>query len=325
MDFILNELSKNRTLIDTGIHPILRMGFNRYVYAAGFTFSFAIMYFLINKVVYYLTENDHIHDLCVQKYKLKNRDKKFRKIKPDTSNIAELSKEEDSVKSDEKEIEQNFLINEEIKYNLWFYRFSCMECISCTLCSPILLFVLFNFDAFHNNVFTFVSWSNYVLLAMIMGHYLVDLNEVLSYGYIGRSKDLLLHHLLAIMTFGYSILSLQNFPFITLVLFMEFNSFFNRSNLILKYHDVKKVNFWFNMSNIGNFLTMIFVRIVILIRLPCYFIEFRHMIPGFIFYFIFISVVLFGMKYLAWKSLRYMIFNDLIYVKMFFLNNFKFC
>ena len=306
----LNELGDNRNKIDTGIHPILRMGYNRYVYAVAFTLSFALMYFLINKIVYFLTENDYIYELCVQKYKLKNRSKKSSKIVlNETSSHSILINKDEIEKSDgghfEIENKQSYLNNEEVKYNLWFYRFSCMECISCIFCFPILLLLLLNFDAFHNELFTHVSWITYTLPTMIMGHYLVDFNEVLSYGYGSRSKDLLLHHLLVTIAFIYHLVTLNNYPFVNTVLFMEFNSFFNRSNLILKYHDAKKINFWFNMSNIGNFLTMIFVRFGIIIRMA-------HFV-----YFVFILSALLGLTYLAWKSLRYMLFNDFIHVKLF--------
>lgn len=208
----------------------------------------------------------------------------------------------------------------EVKYNLWFYRFSCMECISCLFCLPFLIRILFSFEQIHTDAYTYVSWDNYLMPAAICGHYMVDINEVISHGYTKRSRDLLAHHFIALFTFGYHLFSLMNFRWITLIFFVELNSFFNRANLILKFHDEEKRGLLFNLSNLMNFLTMFFIRLTIYARLLVYDIFSNiEFIPAFLIYFIYIFLILLAMIYLAWTSLRYMLFTDLICVKLFLM------
>ena len=113
------------------------------------------------------------------------------------------------------------------------------------------------------------------------------------------------------------IISLRNFSFISMMLFVELNSFFLRFNLVLKYHDPERVYLLSNICNLGNFLTMI-LRIGILIRMYVYIGQYAEIIPTSYGYFIYIFFVLIGMTYLAWTAFRYMIFNDLFRLKIFF-------
>ena len=199
-----------------------------------------------------------------------------------------------------------------------------MECISCLFCLPFLIRISLTFNEIHTDIYTYVSWDAYLMPAAIMGHYMVDVGEVFEHGYAQRSRDLLLHHFIALFTFGYHLVALMNFRWITLILFVEMNSFFNRGNLILKFHDPDRLGVLFNMSNIMNFLTMIFVRFSIYTRLLVYDIFANvEFIPAFVFYFVYIVLILLAMIYLAWTSFRYMLFTDLICVKWFMLRLFK--
>jgi hypothetical protein len=285
----LTELENNRSEIQTGIHCVLREGYNRYTYAIGFISVFSLMYFLINKIVYKITDNKYIYELCVQKVQEKSKNKKI---------ISESTQKE-------------------IVYQLWFYRFSWMECISCLFLWPILIYVLFSFNSFHNKIFTYVDWSNYIIKTMIIGHYIVDIIEVVSNNYVKRSRDLLLHHIVVSLCFLYHLTSLLNYPWITTLLFMEFNSFFNRFNLIQKFHDPQKTGIVFNLSNIFNFITMIFVRFVTIIFMFMYTYLYQDLIPAYYFYFRLILLCLFTMIYLACQSFKYMIFADLKFLKLF--------
>jgi len=254
-----DQYETNRSEIQTGIHCVLREGYNRYTYAIGFISVFSLMYFLINKIVYKITDNKYIYELCVQKVQEKSKNKKI---------ISESTQKE-------------------IVYQLWFYRFSWMECISCLFLWPILIYVLFSFNSFHNKIFTYVDWSNYIIKTMIIGHFL------------------------------YHLTSLLNYPWITTLLFMEFNSFFNRFNLIQKFHDPEKTGIVFNLSNIFNFITMIFVRFVTIIFMFMYTYLYQDLIPAYYFYFRLILLCLFTMIYLACQSFKYMIFADLKFLKLF--------
>ena len=283
------DYETNRSKIQTGIHCVLREGFNRYTYAFGFVLIFSLMYFLINKIVYKITNNKYIYELCVQKVQDKNKNKQI------------------SVESTQQEI----------VYQLWFYRFSWMECISCLFLWPILIYVLFDFNSYHNKIFTYVDWSNYIIKTMIIGHYVVDIIEVVSNNYVERSRDLLLHHIVVSLCFLYHLFNLYNYPWITTLLYMEFNSFFNRFNLIQKFHDPEKIGIIFNLSNFFNFITMIFIRFVTIVRIFIYTHEYLDYIPFFIGYFTIINVCHTAMIYLACQSFKYMIFTDLKFVKLF--------
>jgi hypothetical protein len=296
LDTFVQGFLKRRAELQTGIHCTLRNGFNRFSYVFGFIIIFSIMYHFINKLVYRLTDNQYIKHLCIQKYELKNKGNKSKES-------AEWRKE--------------------VEYNLWFYRFSWMECISCLILWPILVYIFRNFDSFHTELYTYVDWSVYLVPLMMIGHYMIDIGEVVKAGYVKRSRDLLLHHIVVSGCFIYHLCSLENYPWITTLYFMEFNSFFNRFNLILKFHDAKKSGIPFNISNIMNFLTMIFVRFYCILLMFVYFYENMEYALPFYTYTIVILMCLFAMTYLAWQSFKYMLNNDLVYVKMFLLGSKK--
>ncbi len=99
---------------------------------------------------------------------------------------------------------------------------------------------------------------------------------------------------------------------------MEFNSFFNRFNLILKFHDHKKVGVLFNVSNILNILTMIFVRFYCIVLMLYYlYINFELVKSVYLVYTSVIMMCLVAMTYLACQSFKYMVFNDFVYVRSF--------
>jgi hypothetical protein len=152
-----------------------------------------------------------------------------------------------------------------------------------------------------------------------MGHYLIDFAEIINYDYVSKSRDLILHHIIAITVFSYHTMSLRNFPWITMIYYVELSSFFLRANLVIKYHDADRLGLIANIFNIGNFVTIVF-RFVVFFRLAVFFFEpnYSQLILIFYFYAVFIMVILIAMVYLGWTALRYMILNDLIYVKKFF-------
>ena len=324
----LDDLAQQRAAYKSGVHHILVADYNRFVYPIAFILSFALMYSIINKIVYYKTNTSYYYNLCINKYNLKQiikHSKRLEKFQKDESEkndaVVLLENKKEEVQERTIEMYQQLINNEEVKYYLWFYRFSWMECINCIFCVPFLITIFWNFNTIHNSIFTYVTWDTYITPCMIMGHYLVDFWEVFSHGYAQKSKDLLLHHFIVVLTFTYHLLTMQNFNCVSIVLFVELNSFFNRFNLILKFHDPERINLAYNLSNIGNFLTM-FLRFAILIRMYIYIGEYIEIIPAHYMYFIYICFVLIGMTYLAWTSLRYMIFNDLICVKTFLKKSF---
>ena len=281
--FTLASWAYSRAHVTSGIHVTLNKDLNRFIYPVAFILSFALFYFLVNKLVYRLTSNDYIHNLAIQKYKQKKRQNKQKSKKPlvieSTSDTMVLIEDNKQVENDNDDVDDDednetvqidMLSIPEVQYHLWFYRFSWMECISCMFIWPLLFHILINFGSMHNDCYTFVKWDNYLIECMMVGHYIVDIEEVFSHGYVRRSRDLLLHHLIALIVFSYHLMDAMNFPWITLILFFEFNSFFNRSNLVLKFHDPEQIGILWNLSNIGNFATMLGVRCVVLLRLFVY-------------------------------------------------------
>ena len=285
MDFNITKsyINSERSLMKNGIHQFLIKDYNRYAYPLAISLSFAVVYYIINKIVYRITDNEHVHNICIQKYKLKLS--KSQKITTDSNERLVLIDDEKKEKSNEKnedkeELELDLLNLPQVQYHLWFFRFSLMECISCLLIWPLLIHSMTIFSTTHNDYFTFVAWDTYIIMCMMIGHYLVDFDQVFSHGYASRSRDLLLHHLIALVVFYYHLFDLMNFEWISLILFFEFNSFFNRSNLILKYYDPEQTGFLWNFNSSLNFATMFGVRFVILIRIyfyiPVNFLIFNH-------------------------------------------------
>jgi hypothetical protein len=176
----LIEYNKNRTESNNGIHAILKFGYNQYIYSIAFTLMFAVMYSLINKLVYRITSHVYFHELCVQKYKLrklkslqkKQQQQKNIKLKlefnesPMSAASASSSQHVLLINEDDEENQQNEQTkqidpnNEEIMYHLWFYRFSINDCINCAFTFPFLISMSTHFDQIHSDIFTYVSWEN---------------------------------------------------------------------------------------------------------------------------------------------------------------------
>ena len=201
----LKDLFNKRDAYQTGVHHILVRDYNRYVYPIAFILGFGILNAIINKIVYYKTDTSQYYNLCINKYNLKQTQKhskrknEFNKgasgIGDDISSVILLADEaEEEANEQSKEAYQQLINNEEIKFYLWFYRFSVMESIHCILCVPFLITIFWNFNMIHNSIFTYVTLDTYVTPCLIIGHYLVDVWEVFSHGYAHKSKDLLLHH-----------------------------------------------------------------------------------------------------------------------------------
>ena len=69
------ELDRKRATTQQGIHTLLRQEPNQYIYPLAFVLTFALMYTLINKIVYYVTSGPFVMQLCINKYKLKSKSK----------------------------------------------------------------------------------------------------------------------------------------------------------------------------------------------------------------------------------------------------------
>ena len=315
------ELIEHRAEYHQGVHQTLSYGANHLIYPLAMTLSFFVLYHLVNQLVYKLTKTEFILNLCIQKQinKLKNKKAKS------ASNIEMKSHDEKGydrvvlLEEDEEEItppektilEEDLRDSAEVKYFLWFYRFSIMECIHDLLTFPLLLRVFVNFDKIHDDTYVYISWDTYLIQCMMLGHYLKDFEELFSHGYGKRSRDLIIHHAIAILVFTAHTTTLMNFRWISLILFFELNSFFNRSNLVLKFHDPAQTGLLWNLNCIFNILTMVFVRFAILLRYFIY--DFYHNwthITVAIWYSIIIFIIAVAMTYLAWTSFRYILLTD---------------
>lgn len=278
--FTLASWTYCRAHTTSGIHVTLNQGYNRFIYPIAFILSFSVCNYIIGKLVYQLTANDYIYSLVIQKYKRKQKFKKPAQdieSQNDTIDTMVLIEDKNNCEDNNGEndspdtVQIDMLSIPEVQYNLWFYRFSIMECVSSCSTWPLLFRILINFGSMHNDCYTFVTWDTYIVECMMIGHYLVDIEEIFSHGYVRRSRDLILHHVIAFVVFFYHLMDAMNFPWITVILFFEINSFFNRFNLVVKFHDPGQTSFVYNViANLGNFVTMFGVRFALLIRLFVY-------------------------------------------------------
>jgi len=323
----IHELVEHRAKYHQGVHQTLSSGANHLIYPLAITLSFFVFYHLVNKLVYRLTNTKFIMDLCIQKHinKLENKKKKTSKVELNLENgkvydrVVLLEEDEEEIAPPENTIiEENLRDSPEVIYLLWFYRFSIMECIHDLLTFPLLIRVFVNFDKIHDDNYVYLSWDTYIIQCMMLGHYLKDFDELFSNGYGKRSRDLIIHHAIAILVFTAHTTTLMNFRWISLILFCEINSFFNRSNLVLKYHDPQQTSLIWNLNCILNILTMIFVRFAILFRYFIY--DFYHnwtYITVALWYSIIIFIIAVAMTYLGWTSFRYILLTDVPKLKVF--------
>lgn len=315
-----------------GANGILMQTENRWVYPLAMTLSFAFLNYLMKKIIYSATDNSYIYNLCVQKHKNKRAD--ATKSKTKESELETSTKEallDDQVEiqlnepKEQSESELNSKDLKKIQYHLWFYRYSVLDCLSSLMTFPFIIRTFLDFNSMHNDYFTFVKWDTYIIQCIMMGNFINHIDVVCSEGHVKPLGDLLIiHHLIALAVFSYSVLALYNFPWISQVLFFEISSFFNRSNLVLKFHDPEQSGFLWNINSVCNFLAMIFIRLAVLLKFFVYdFAHYRYLFTFAPIYCIFIFLVACTMVYLAWTSLRYMIYNDLPKNWLYFSNCFN--
>ena len=212
----------------------------------------------------------------------------------------------------------------EVRFHLWFYRFSICDCINSALTFPFLIRIFIYFTEHHSDTFVYLTWDAYIVQCMMVGHYLVDLEEIFSHGYASLSRDLLIHHFIAFFVFIYHMTALFSFRWITIILFLEISSFFLRLSLILKFHDPEQIGLVWNVNCVLNILAMVFVRFTVLLRYWVWdFVVNFWLMTVMLWYTIVIFVIACLMCYLAWTSWKYMMKRDVPKMKRYFVSEFK--
>lgn len=115
-NFMLNTtaywlvLNQKRDATQLGIHTLLRQEFNRYIYPVAFILSFTLMYFFINKLVYYITSGPYIMSLCIRKHQMKAKSKMKNKMKTNDDKTETVIMLKNDGEGDESEKSNSLMI-----------------------------------------------------------------------------------------------------------------------------------------------------------------------------------------------------------------------
>ncbi|KAI5096666.1 calfacilitin [Silurus meridionalis] len=123
--------------------------------------------------------------------------------------------------------------------------------IFCVLQYPAMVYEI-------HSSFTPVS---YLLVVVSTGYFIEDAGDILFSGYVRESWEFLLHHFLVIWTFLYAVLTSHYVAGAVVALFVEVNSVFLHSRLMLKMAEVPKDSLIYTINKVLNFTTYVIFRL----------------------------------------------------------------
>ncbi|KAM6985146.1 TLC domain-containing protein 1 [Aplochiton taeniatus] len=112
-----------------------------------------------------------------------------------------------------------------------------------------------------NDLLSFFNPSSYLLVCFSSGYFLQDAVDILFSGYARRSQEFLLHHALVLWCFLYVVLRRTYVAGVVIALFVEVNSVFLHTRLMLKLAGVANTSYSATIVRPLNFFTYVFFRL----------------------------------------------------------------
>ncbi|XP_076836513.1 TLC domain-containing protein 1 [Brachyhypopomus gauderio] len=120
---------------------------------------------------------------------------------------------------------------------------------------------VFQYPVILNDIYSFYTPLSYLLVVISTGYFIQDAGDIIFSGYTRESWEFLLHHVLVISAFLYTVLTKRYTAGAVIALFVEVNSVFLHLRLILKLAGVAKDSLIYSINKLLNFTTYVIFRL----------------------------------------------------------------
>ncbi|KAI4878765.1 hypothetical protein NFI96_028776 [Prochilodus magdalenae] len=143
----------------------------------------------------------------------------------------------------------------------WKWRNLSVSLVHSLLTGAWAIFCVLQYPVMVHEIYSSFTPLSYLLVIVSTGYFIQDAGDIIFSGYARESWEFLVHHVVVIGTFLYALMTGHYVAGAVVALFVEVNSVFLHTRLLLKLAGVTKDSYFYSINKVLNVATYVSFRL----------------------------------------------------------------
>ncbi|CAF0727214.1 unnamed protein product [Adineta steineri] len=171
----------------------------------------------------------------------------------------------------------------------------------------LVLYCFLAYSGLRNDFVQHVNFVTYITCSLSFGYFCYDLCDVLSNRRGADLLEIILHHAVVLIFFGWNIICIRNIGYQMFALLAEVNSIFLHARKLFYLFHIPKENFFVRLNMILNIFTFFFCRLCMLVFVTIFVYHDRYRVGDY--YYLFVSFILIPVMWIINPILFYRVLH----------------